>query len=111
MYPRGGEDVRQTQLSNGVTVWFDADANGRLILRYPDGSQVQTTWSQVGMMEQVVQLLRELYEELLLRASNGLDGATPSVDKLAQLDDLLFALTTAGRGTARGRSSPLLSGA
>nr|HQA00656.1 hypothetical protein [Phycisphaerae bacterium] len=97
MYPHGGADVRQTQLSNGTTVWFDVDAHGRLIMQYPDGSQVQTTWKQVGMMEQVVQMLRELYEELLLRASTGLEGPALCVDKLAELDDLLFALTTANR--------------
>lgn len=83
----------QTTLSNGITVCYDGNTAGRLVLRYPDGSQVKTTWRQLGLMEVVVRSLRETYEYLLLRASGQAQEADPPVDQLVQLDDLLFALS------------------
>lgn len=84
--------VHRTRLSNGVTVWHDADSNGTLVLEYPDGSRIKATWGQLALFETAVKSLREVYEYLLLRAAGDSQDSCPPVDKLVQLDDLLFAL-------------------
>lgn len=84
----------RTELTNGITLWYDADAAGEFVLRYPDGVQVRTTWHRLGRIETMLEQLREVYEYLLARA--GGDAATdagPPVEKLVQLDDLLFELS------------------
>lgn len=79
----------QTRLTNGVTVCYEQGVDGPLLVRYPDGTQIRTTWNQLGHLERLVQSLRDVYEHLLLRESGERPTATFPIDKLAQLDDLL----------------------
>ena len=84
--------MMQAQLSNGITLWYNADPRGRVVLRYPGGDQVQTSWVQVALIETMIVRLRQAYEDLLQRAGNDTD-AEPAIEMLAGLDDLLCTLT------------------
>ncbi len=97
----------RAELQNGVTAWYDPGPEGSLIMEYPDGSQVQTTWAQLRLIEKLIKCLRDVYEELLANA--GRDGEAPTaMDTLFKMDELLFALNGWGE-RRRSRSSDTCS--
>jgi len=86
--------MQRAVLNNGIAVLYTTDLQGKVVIQYPDGSQVRTTWSQLSRMETLVDALRQAYECLLKRVDQDTDLP---VDTLMRIDDLLFALRAPGR--------------
>lgn len=89
--------MKRTDLANGISVLYSLDPDGSVIIQYPDGSQVRTTWSQLARIESLIDLLRGAYEHLLKRA--GRDDQLP-VETLMEIDDLLYALRNSSGNSA-----------
>lgn len=86
--------MNQIELANGISLLYSEDCEGRVVLRFPDGTQVQTTWTQLSHIETLINSLRQAYEILLKNADS--DAKMP-VDELMRIDDLLYALRRSGR--------------
>jgi hypothetical protein len=86
--------MNRVELSNGISVVYGSDCQDSVVLEYPDGSRVQTTWTQLSHIERLIESLRQAYEVLLKEADS--DSGIP-VDALMRIDDLLYALRTPGR--------------
>lgn len=82
-----------------MTVWYETDCVGKLVVEYPNGTRVRTTWTQVGLIESLIQSLREAYEQLLLRAA---DAGDAPVQTLLRIDDLLSAVANREQAPACG---------
>lgn len=94
--------MKRADLANGMSVLYNLDPEGSVIIQYPDGSRVSTTWAHLARIESVINLLRGAYECLLKRA--GRDDHLP-VETLMEIDDLLYALD-GGSGVRRDATSP-----
>lgn len=81
--------MKRVDLTNGIALFYSTDTQGRVIIKYPDGSQVQTTWGRLSRIETLIDHLRQAYESLLRQASAETDAP---VETLVRIDDLLFAL-------------------
>lgn len=86
--------MQHVNLINGIQLVYNADTQGHVIIEFPDGLQVRTTWGQLSRIETLIDCLRQAYESLLMRA--GSDGNAP-VDTLMRIDDLLFSLDRSSR--------------
>lgn len=91
-YPGRYPSLFRTDLGNGVTVWCDADPDGKIVLHFPDGRMVRTCAAQLELMQAAVESLREAYEHLLGLAGGEMAETAVPVDTLLRMDDLLFAL-------------------
>ena len=91
-YPGRYSSLFRTDLTNGVTVWCDADPDGKIVLHFPDGRMMRTCAAQLDLSQAAVKSLREAYEYLLGLAGGEMAGAAVPVDALLRMDDLLFAL-------------------
>jgi len=85
----------KAQLQNGMTILHGADSDGKVIFRYANGGEIQTTWAQVAGMERLVRDLQDAYDLLLARVHCEHGCAHLPIDILARIDETLYTAKAA----------------
>jgi hypothetical protein len=84
--------MNRNPISDGVEVLHAGQAKDRLVVCYPDGRRIETTWSRLAMINELIASLREAYELLLDRASREAGCNPLPLEPLIRMDEVLYAL-------------------
>ena len=84
--------MNRNQINDGVEVLHAGKAREKIVVCYPDGRRIETTWSRLAMINELIASLREAYELLLDRAGREVGCNSFPLEPLMRMDEVLHAL-------------------